>query len=194
MKKFLVNSLAALALFIAGNTLNSCDRVKDAVEDVSVPVPFPIDLNIDQTDTPFFSVPTIGNFYDYPPIKLDIDVDAKIKEKYPKLGVDNLRSVKLNSFSITNTGSTGLGDVNFSAITDAELYLQVSGLPDVLVATVSGNTNPTVLTFTPKSDAELINYFKSKQQSLKIRYKSNKISVGKINMKLSPSFKVSVGV
>lgn len=194
MKKFLTIPLAAAALLTATPTLTSCDRVKDTVDNVSIPVPFPIDLNIDQADTPFFTVPTIGNYYEYPPIDLNIDVDAKIKERYPSLGVNNLRSVKLNSFSITNTGSTGLGDVNFSAITNAELYLQAPGQPDVLVGTSVNNTNPSVLTFTPKSDVELINYFKSKQQSLKIRYKSNKISAGKINLRLSPSFKVSVGL
>lgn len=194
MKKFFVIPVAAAALLMSAGSLTSCDRVKEVVEDVSIPVPFPIDLNIDQADTPFFTVPTIGNFYEYPSIAIDVDVDAKIKEKYPKLGINNLRSVRLNAFTITNTGSTGLGDVNFSSITDAELYLQVNGLPDVLVATATGNTNPTVLNFTPKPDVELINYFKSKQQSLKIRYKSNKFSAGKVNLRLSPSFKVSVGV
>ena len=182
--------LSAMGLFGVAS-LSSCDRVKEAVEDVAVPVPFDIKFSKDLEST-FGTLPT-NTYVRYPEISMDIDVDAKIKEKYPNLSVNNLKSVKLSALSIEYISST-LNILKLDAIKDAKLYVKAPNQPEVLAATVVGNTNPNVINFTPVDNVELINYFKSKQNSIILEVKSDKLTVDGLKFRVNPAFKVSVGL
>jgi hypothetical protein len=61
-----------------------------------VPVPFAIPVNI-ETTIPFV---VSTEYVKSPEIPLNLDLDAKIKEKFPSMSINNLKSAKLSSFSV----------------------------------------------------------------------------------------------
>ncbi len=170
--------------------LNSCDRVKEAVEDISVPVPFPITMDF-TTEIPFATVSTTS-FLKYPEITMDIDTDAKIKEKYPKLSIDNLKKATVTALKIDLLSSTLTNDL--TAIGGARMYLRAPGLEDKLVAEIYNNTSPSTLVFTTKSDVDIAPYLKSKKNSLILEVQGKKLALDKFNIKITPTFKIEVGL
>jgi len=180
--------MLASSVLIAGNMMNSCDKVDDIIDDISVPVPFTIPLNF-ETEFPFATINT-SEFVTYPEIPVNIDVDAKIKEQYPSLSINNLKSAKLDNFSIEALSGNA---VPLDAIQDAEVYLKAPNQSSIMVATVTGNTNPAKITFVTTSD-DLINVLKSKQNSFILRIKGSKITAGQMKIKINTGFKVEVGL
>lgn len=167
----------------------SCDRVKDAVDNVAVPVPFDIPMSY-ETEIPFASVKT-DNYLRYPEIKMNLDVDTEIKKKYPALSINNLKSVKLSAMNIELTKSI-LGG-NFDAVRNAKIYVKAPNQPERLAATVTENSSTNKIVFTP-TDEELIEYFRSKENSLILEIQGRKLTLDKFTIKINPSFKVSVGL
>lgn len=172
-----------ISLFVILGTLNSCE------DDISIPVPFAIPLSV-ETKVPFASVTTTG-YLTYPEIPMDLDVDAKIKEKYDNLSIDNLTSAKLESLNIELKSSTLNGKLD--AIKNAKLYIKTPQLEKKLVATVMNNTSTDKIVFTTE-DAELIEYLRSKKNSLIMEIQGQKTLADEFILLINPSFKISVGL
>jgi hypothetical protein len=184
MKKLVFRSLLFFsALGILFTSLTSCDS------DEGIPVPFDIPMTVEQT-LPFATVNT-SSYLRYPEITLNLDTDAAIREKYSKLSVNNLKSAKLTGFSIDYLSSK-LGK-KLDIISGAKVYLKAPDLPEVLIGTVENNTNPTTVTLNT-ADAELIDYLKSKQNSLILEIKGAQTSLDELKVNLKPVFKISVGL
>lgn len=180
IKKFftLMFSLSFLSCLF----LVSCD-------DLEVPVPFDIPMTVEQ-DLPFATVPTTS-YLRYPEIALNLDVDAAIKEKNSKLSINNLRSAKLTGFSVEYISSK-LGN-KLDIISGAKIYIKAPNLPEVLIGTVENNTNPNELVINTV-DTELIEYLKSKQNSLILEVKGAKSSLDELKVNLRPVFKITLGL
>ncbi|HAV02736.1 MAG TPA: hypothetical protein DCW95_06035 [Chryseobacterium sp.] len=188
MKKLISTALLVGGFAFSAVTLTSCDRIEEAVEDVAIPVPFDIPLSIEQK-IPFASVKT-DSYLAYPAIDLDIDLNAKIKEEYPKLSINNLKSAKLSSFNIELKESLLGGDL--SAVQNARVYIKTPDLEKILVATVENNTSGDKIVFTP-TDAELLPYFQSTKNSLILEIQGRKLTLDEFTININPSFKISVG-
>lgn len=189
MRKIISSVVLVSSFLMIGNATTSCSKVEDIIDEISVPVPFTIPLSF-ETTIPFATANTT-DFVTYPEIPVNIDVDAKIKEKYPSLSIENLKSAKLDSFSIESTSGSG---IELDAIKDAEIYLKAPNLDEVLVATVTGNTSKTNINFTPASNTELINHLKSKQNSFIMKIKGSRIAAGSLKIKVNSGFKIEVGL
>lgn len=178
------------AILVAGNVINSCSKVEDIIDDISIPVPFTIPVNFD-AQIPLATANTTDPVT-YPEIPVNIDVDAKIKEAYPSLSINNLKSAKLNSFSIELIPTTG--GLELDAIKDAKLYIKTPDLPKKPIAEVTGNTNKSIINFTPTANTDLIDYLKSKQNSFILEITGSKVAAGIIKIKVNAGFKVEVGL
>lgn len=184
MKKLLLKSLFVFGLLSAVMfTLTSCD------DDAGIPVPFDIPMTVEQT-LPFATVNTTS-YIRYPEIALNLDVDAAIKEKYSKLSINNLKSVKLTGSSIDYLSSK-LGK-KLDIINGAKIYLKAPDLPEVMIGTIENNTNETTIDI-KTIDAELIDYLKSKQNSMILEVKGSQTSLDELKVNLKPVFKINVGL
>lgn len=172
----------AIVLFTSSGILYSC-------QDSAIPLPFAIPLSL-ETTIPFASVTTTG-YFTYPEVKMDIDVDAKIKEKYSALSVNNLKSVKLESFNIILKSSKAGGKLD--AVKNALVYIKTPNLERKLIATVQNNTQANQITFTTES-TEIIEYLKSKKNSLILEIQGQKLSADELTILINPSFRISVGI
>lgn len=144
MKKSFLAAVLMTATLAGSFTMQSCERVKEAVEDVSIPAPFPISFSFEE-EIPFATFAT-PDLLPYPPINLNVDVDQLIKEQYPAFGANNIKEAYLQNFKVEYISSM-LG-TKLDIIKDAEIYLKTPDLPPVLVAKVTGNTSQDKIDFT----------------------------------------------
>lgn len=189
MRKIITNIMLISGFLMVGNVATSCGKVEDLIDDISVPIPFTIPVNLD-AQIPFATVNTT-DFVTYPEIPVNLDLDAKIKEEYPSFSINNLKSVKLDNFSIIYVSSTG--GTKLDAIKDAELYLKTPDTAAKLIATTSGNVNPTTLSFTPVANLDLIADLKSKQNSFILKIRGSKVAVDVMKIRVNSGFKIEVG-
>ena len=189
MRKIITNIMLISGFLMVGNVATSCGKVEDLIDDISVPIPFTIPVNLD-AQIPFATVNTT-DFVTYPEIPVNLDLDAKIKEEYPSFSINNLKSVKLDNFSIIYVSSTG--GTKLDAIKDAELYLKTPDTAAKLIATTSGNVNPTTLSFTPVANLDLIADLKSKQNSFILNIRGSKVAVDVMKIRVTSGFKIEVG-
>lgn len=189
MRKIITNIMLVSGLLLVGNVTNSCSKVEDLIDEISVPIPFTIPVEFD-AQIPL--VVNAGDFVTYPEIPVNLDLDAKIKEKYPTLSINNIKSLKLDNFSIVYVSSTA--GTKLDAITDAQLYLKTPDLPEKLIATTSGNVNASVISFTPVANVDFIDYLKSKQNSFILKMKGSKVAVDVLKIKINSGFKIEVGL
>jgi len=191
MKRIITSSILAFALIIGLSSVNSCSKVDDIIDNISIPVPFAINVNKNNLDIPF----VVGTEYvKSPSIPLGINLDAEIKERFQGMSADNVKSARLASLSIGYVSSTNGTKLN--AVSDAKVWISAPNQTDRVIATVTNNTSPDALSFTPvttEQEAELMNYLKSPQVSiyLEIKGPENKIDQMKIN--INSSFKIQVG-
>ncbi|MDQ1162545.1 hypothetical protein QE422_002913 [Chryseobacterium sp. SORGH_AS 447] len=170
-------------------SLVSCITLVSCIDDLEIPIPFDVPVTVEQ-NLPFATVST-NSYLRYPEITLNLDVDAAIKEKNSKLSINNLKSAKLTGFSIEYISSQ-LGN-KLDVISGAKIYIKAPNLPEVLIGTVENNTNPNQVVFNTV-DTELIEYFKSKQNSLILEVKGSKSSLDELKVNLKPVFKITLGL
>lgn len=190
MKKIITSLFISVSLATIGGTFTSCQRIAEAVSEIEVPVPFDISTSA-ETSIPFAIINTFDNFISFPEITLDIDADAKIKEKYPSLSVNNLRSTKLSSLSIELLKSNLSG--NFDAIADAQVFIKTPDLPELQIASKISSNTGNAIEFVV-TNAELINYIKNPKNSLIIKVKGKKLVLDQFTIKVNPSFRISLGI
>lgn len=190
MKKTLISLGLFSILAVVPFSLTSCDRVKDAVDNVAVPVPFSIKPNIPEQTIPFASIPTTG-FYPIP-VTLNVDIDSEIKKQNSSFSINNIKSAKLEAMNIVLVKNTLTAKLD--AIKSAKLYLKTPTSDKILVATAEGvQITADKIDFTPV-DAELIEYFKSKENSLIVEMQGAKVAAGEMTLKINPSFRIKVGL
>lgn len=189
MRKLIASIMLISGFLMVGNVVTSCDKVDDIIDEISVPVPFTIPLSF-ETTVPFATINTT-DLVPYPEVPVNIDVDAKIKEKYPSLSINNLKSAKLDNFNIESVpGST----LTLDAIKDSEIWFKTPDKPEVKIATATGNTSATNLTFTPEPNVDLIDYLRSKQNSVILKIRGSRIAAGQMKIKVNAGFKIEVGL
>lgn len=165
--------------------LTSCRDIANAVLDVLPPfeVPFSTSMQV-----PFAAVSTTS-YTRTPEIPMNIDLDAQIKSENPSYSINNLKSVKMSSLTVTYETSQ-MGS-KLDAIKNAKIYIKAPNLPEKLIATAYDNTNPTSITFT-STDAEILDYFKTTQNSLIVEVQGNYVTADRITMKMDSKFKIKV--
>ena len=173
--------IAMLSMLI----LTGCRDIVNSYLDVFPPFDVPY--------TTTFSVPMAGvntaTYTKTPEIPINIDLDTAIKNNNPKYSINNVESVKLSTLRLTYVSSTT--GVKMDAIKNARIYIKAPNLPEKLIATAYNNTNPDFISFSTPEE-ELLNYFKSAQNSLIIEIQGNTVTVDEITMKMSSGFKVRV--
>ena len=192
MKKLLTNSILASALLIGSITINSCGKVEDIIDNITIPVPFAINVNKNNIDTPLI---VSTQYIKSPNIPLGINLDQEIKNRFQNMSSANVKSAKLASFSITQLSSTSGTKLN--AISDAQLVISASNLPDKIIATVSNNVSAETLNFTPvttEPDSELMDYLKSQDASIYLNFKGPENKVDQMKVNINSSFKIQVGL
>ena len=86
---------------------------------------------------------------------------------------------------------SALFDTKLDVIKNARIYIKSPDQPEKLIATVVNNTNQETITFSVP-DEELINYFRTNQNSLIFEIQANAVSADQITMKINSGFKVKV--
>ncbi|QOW09525.1 hypothetical protein Q73A0000_03665 [Kaistella flava (ex Peng et al. 2021)] len=165
--------------------MTSCRDIVNAVLDVLPPFDVPFSTNV---DVPFASVSTT-TYTRTPEIPMNIDLNAKIKENNPNFSINNLKSVKLNTLSLDYISSQ-LGN-KLDVIKNARIYVKSPNQADRLIATAYNNTNPNTITFTLE-DTEILEYFRTNQNSLIIEIQASRITADQIKMNMNAGFKIKV--
>ena len=163
----------------------SCRDIVNTVLDALPPFDVPFTTTV---TVPFVNVSTT-TYTRTPEIPMNINLDAKIKENNPNYSINNLKSVKMSTLSMDFISSTV--DTKLDVIKNARVYIKAPNQPEKLIATVVNNTNPTTVTFTVP-DEELINYFKTSQNSLIFEIQASAVAADQITMKMNTGFKVKV--
>jgi len=165
--------------------LASCRDIVNNVLDALPPfnVPFSTTLTV-----PFASVSTT-TYTRTPEIPMNINLDAEIKGNNPNFSINNLKSVKLSTLSLDYVNSE-LG-TKLDVIKNARIYVKAPNQAERLIATAYNNTNPNTITFTTTDD-EILNYFKTSQNSLIIEIQGSEVTADQITMKMNSSFKIKV--
>ena len=165
--------------------MTSCRDIVNSVLDALPPFEVPFSTTL---DVPFASLSTTA-YTKTPEIPMNIDLNAKIKENNSNFSINNLKSVKLNTLSLDYVSSP-LGN-KLDVIKNARIYVKAPNQADRLIATAYDNTNPNTIIFTLE-DAEILEYFRTSQNSLVIEIMSSKISADQIKMKINSGFKIKV--
>jgi len=182
--------VSSLLMGIGG--LNSCSKVDDIIDNISIPIPFAINVNKNNIDIPFI---VEKEYVKSPSIPLGLDLDAEIKNRFQGMSVDNVKSARLSSLSITYVSST-LG-TKLNAVTDARVWISAPGQADRIIATVSNNISADALNFTPvttESEAELMNYLKSSDVSIYLEVKGPEEKIDQMRININSSFKIEIGL
>lgn len=180
MKKYLI-ILSAMMLVI----LSSCREVANEILDALPPFGVPFNSTV---EVPFGSIST-ANYTRIPDIPMNIDLDAKIKEQNSNFGINNLKSVKLSELSINYVSST-LG-TQLDSVKNCRLYIKAPNQPEKLIAYAYDNTNPNKIIFTIP-DEELLEYFRTSQNSLIIEFQASRPVADQIKMDIASKFLVKV--
>ena len=190
MRKIFTNIFLISTLIVIGNIIYSCSKVEDLIENISVPIPFSVTTNTDVT-VPLVIVDTI-NQVSTPDIPLNLDLDAKIKAEYPSLSVNNLKSAKLDLFSIDYVSSTD--STTLDVIKNATILIKAPNLAEVVIAESVNNTSTSTIAFTPVANLQLLDYLKSTQSSIILKVKGRKTANDIMKLKINSSFKLEVGL
>ena len=120
---------------------------------------------------------------------MNINLDAEIKANNPNFSINNVKSVKLSTLSLDYVNSE-LG-TKVDVIKNARIYVKAPNQAERLIATAYNNTNPTTITFNTTDD-EILDYFKTSQNSLIIEMQASEVTADQITMKMNSSFKIKV--
>src|SRR6218665_59731 len=192
MKRIIISATMVSSLLMCLGGLNSCSKVDDIIDNISIPIPFAINVNKNDIDIPFI-VKT--EYVKSPSIPLGLDLDAEIKNRFQGMSVDNVKSARLSSLSITYVSST-LG-TKLNAVKDANIWISAPGQADRIIANVSNNISEDALNFTPvttESEAELMNYLKSPDVSIYLEVKGPEEKIDQMKININSSFKIEIGL
>ncbi|MGA9213551.1 hypothetical protein [Kaistella sp.] len=173
--------IGGLVLFF---TIN-CREIVNSVLDVLPPFDVPYSKSLDVP----FAIVSATEFTRTPEIAMNIDLDAKIKEKKPNLSIKNLKSVKMNTLSL-NYVSSKLGN-KLELIKNAKIYLKAPNQEERLIATSFNNTDPNTIIFNV-NDEEILEYFRTTENSLIFEIQASNKSTDVIKIKGISGFKIKI--
>ena len=185
LNKSVMKKLSLLIGLLVMFFTTSCRDIVNTVLDVLPPFDVPFNTTV---VVPFTGVSTT-TYTRTPEIPMNIDLDAKIKQNNPNYSINNLKSVKMSTLNIEYLSSQF--DTKLDVIKNARIYIKAPNQPEKLIATVVNNTNQDTITFSVP-DEELINYFRTNQNSLIFEIQANAVSADQITMKINSGFKVKV--
>lgn len=191
MKKLIISTLAVSTLIVGLISMNSCSKVEDIIDDITIPVPFSIPFDVETTIP--FAVTTEP--IKYPAIPLNLDLDAKIREQFNGATIDNVKSAKLSSFVVNFVSSSDSDSIKLDKVQDAKIYIKTPTLVEIEIAAVVNNVSPTALNFTP-ADKELMEYLRSKDVSIALELKGKELEpvVTQMKIRINSGFKIQVGL
>ncbi len=190
MKKTILNLITIFSIVIAIISIGSCSKEDDLINIIEVDVPISIITNT-EVDVPFAVSTEETAFPDMP---LNLELETRIKEKYPSLSISNLKSAKLSSFSIDLLSSSD-EEVLLNKVKSAELWIKTpNNTTGEKIATVENNVSTTSLNFTPFADVELMDYLKSSNASLYLKVKGTEVAVAQMKTRVNSSFTIQVGL
>ena len=163
----------------------SCREIANSVLDALPPFDIPFTTNV---TVPLATLSTTS-YTRTPEIPMNIDLNARIKEQNANFSINNLKSVKLNTLSLDYVSST-LGN-QLDVIKNARIYVKAPNQEERLIGAVTDNTNPTTITFSI-SDVEILEYFRTNQNSIIFELQSSRATADQLTMKLNAGFKVKV--
>jgi hypothetical protein len=189
MKKLIISTLAVSTLIVGLISMNSCSKVEDIIDDITIPVPFDIPFNSNITIPFAVTTETIK----YPEIPLNLNLDEKINAQFQGASVNNIKSAKLSSFTIDFVSSANSNAVKLDKVQDAKVYIKAPNLPELEIASVVNNSSETALNFTPASQ-DLVEYMKSKEVSIILELKGREAAATtEMKLKINSSFKLQIG-
>lgn len=190
MKKLSFHIMTASALLLGISAMNSCSKVADIIDNITIPVVITVPLSFD-AQIPL-AITNTTDYVKYPEIPMNLDLDSQIKANYPSLSVNNIKSAKLVSFNIEYVSSTN--NTKLNVIQNARIYIKTPELSELLIATADNNTSETTINFTPVPDVDISSYLKSKQNSLIFEIQGREIAADLLNIKINSSFRIEAGL
>ena len=163
--------------------LRSCRDIANSVLDILPP----FNTSFSSTQQVPFAAVSTTSYTRTPEIPMNVDMDAKIKEQNSKYGIDNLKSVRMTSLTATYIGSK-LG-VKLDAVKNMRIYIKAPNLPEKLIATADNNTSADKIVFTT-TNADIADYFKTKENSLIIEVMGNYASADIVTIQMDAGFEV----
>lgn len=185
IKIYIMKKLSLITGILALFFVTSCRDIVNSVLDVLPPFEVPFTTTV---DVPFAAINTTG-YTRTPELPMNIDLNAKIKEQNPNFSINNLKSVKLSNLSLDYVSSQ-LGN-KLDVIKNARIYIKAPNQADRLIGTAYDNTNPNTITFTI-TDQEILEYFRTDQNSLLLEIQASKVTADQIKMKINSGFKIKV--
>ncbi|KIA90461.1 hypothetical protein OA86_00755 [Kaistella jeonii] len=185
IKIYSMKKLSLITGIIVLFFVTSCRDIVNSALDVLPPFEVPFTTTV---DVPFAAISTTG-YTQTPELPININLDAKIKEQNANFSINNLKSVKLSTLSLDYVSSQ-LGN-KLDVIKNARIYVKAPNQADRLIATAYYNTNPNTITFT-ETDDEILEYFRTTQNSLIIEIRASKVTADQIKMKINSGFKIKV--
>lgn len=179
---------AAITACIAGIMIfASCDKVKDAIK---------VDFDATSSDISF-TIPVLEESGEatLAEDQAYLNVDSLIKAHNDQVGVENIKSVKIKSCTITLINGDSLN--NFSVLESCKVQLFSDSKPDMItIAEISGNpdTETHTLELPVKSDLDLAPYFSSRYFTYKLTGKSRRGTTIEMECKVSASYNVVAGL
>lgn len=164
---------------------SSCREIVNTVLDALPPFDVPFSTNL---TVPLAAVSTTA-YTRTPEIPMNINLDAEIKENNPNYSINNLKSVKLNTLKVDYVNSQL--DTRLNVIKNARIYVKAPNQAERLIATAYDNTNPETITFSVL-DEELLNYFKTNQNSLIFEVMASTPTADQMTVKMTSGFKIRV--
>ena len=163
--------------------LRSCRDIANSVLDILPP----FNTSFSSTQQVPFAAVSTTSYTRTPEIPMNVDMDAKIKEQNSKYGIDNLKSVRMTSLTATYISSK-LG-VKLDAVKNMRIYIKAPNLPEKLIATVDNNSSADKIVFTT-TNADIADYFKTKENSLIIEVMGNYASADIVTIQMDAGFEV----
>ena len=163
--------------------LRSCRDIANSVLDILPP----FNTSFSSTQQVPFAAVSTTSYTRTPEIPMNVDMDAKIKEQNSKYGIDNLKSVRMTSLTATYISSK-LG-VKLDAVKNMRIYIKAPNLPEKMIATVDNNNSADKIVFTT-TNADIADYFKTKENSLIIEVMGNYASADIVTIQMDAGFEV----
>ncbi len=179
--------LSACALFSAVLLFSGCDKVKDLIK-VNVKTTVEVNFEIDPITQ---TVENITEVYD----NVANTLDAVIKAENSDLGIENIKSAKVEA-CVVSTTATSVADDNFQALNKFSISLKSDTKPT--------NTTFAALTATPpqaytmevpvNASVDLVDYLKSNKLAYTFEYKGNRKTTTKLLCKARITYLLKVSL
>jgi hypothetical protein len=185
MKKVLI--LSAVFLATAGLIFSSCNAIKKKLN---------IDIDMGSADVEF-TIPVISaaGAVNLGQKTVYLNIDSIIKANNDELSMDNIKSVKMQSCTLTLTDGDAAN--NFSALESCSaLFSSNTNNTPVKIASVQNNPDITAYTLVVPVDqnVDLKEYFKSTSFTYTVSGAARKATTKTLNCKANIRFTVNVGL